>query len=236
MLMQTKRLMVSLVLVSGILGVRWARAQAAPEEKAAQRQAEIEQLRAQQEQIKAQLDVLQLEKQKLQSELEQRKADGVEAQNAAVYRRTVVQREQAIAQAKDEAAKEQQQQAWRKWNAERIVGDRAGQNEMPGRAQLDLVSLANSYVDAAGGVKLAEVRMQAMEEKQDRIGMRIEKVNLETAKRKVAIFRGIVEAAREAAQADLEIASQQVQNGIAPKGSMNEAKSRVKILEVILAQ
>jgi hypothetical protein len=236
MLMQTNRLVASLVLVSGILGARWARAQATPQEQAAQRQAEIEQLRAQQEQIKAQLEVLQVEKQRLSRELEQRKVEGAEAQNAAVLKRTLIQREQAIAQVQEEAAKDQQQQAWRKWNADRIARDRAEQNEIPGRAQLDLVSLADRYVDAMGSVKLAEVRMQAMEEKQDKVGIRIEKVNLDTARRKVVIFRGIVEAAREAAQADLDIASQQVKNGLAPVNSVNEAKSRVRILEVILAQ
>ena len=243
MLMHTSRFVASLVLVSGILWVRFASAQATPQEQAAQRQAEIDQLRAQQEQIKAQLDVLQVEKRKLQVELEQRKAEGAATAGdaAAVYKRMLSQREQAMAQAKDaeaaeRAAKDQQNQAWRKWNEDRTARDKAGQNEIAGRAQLDLVALADRYVDAMGSVRLAEVRMQAMEEKQDKVGIRIEKVNLETAKRKVVIFRGIVEAAREAAQADLDMASQQVKNGIAPVNSVNEAKSRLKILEVILAQ
>ena len=98
------------------------------------------------------------------------------------------------------------------------------------------MSLANNYADAQGSISLAEVRMQAMEQKQDTVGMRIEKVNLDTAKRKVAIFRGITEAALESAKADLDVASQQVKNGLAPVNSVNEAKSRVRILEVILAQ
>ena len=212
MLMQTKRLAALLVLVIWIFWAGWARAQVAPGEEKAQRQAEIDQLRAQQAQLRAQLEVLAVEKQRLQRELGQRKAG---------------------AEAAQDAAREQQQQR----NADRMVArERAEQNEPRGRAQLDLVSLANNYVDAMGSVKLAEVRMQAMEEKQDQIGIRIEKVNLDTAKRKVMIFRGIIEAAREAARADLDLAEQQVKGGLAPVNSVNEAKARVRILEVILAQ
>jgi hypothetical protein len=46
----------------------------------------------------------------------------------------------------------------------------------------------------------------------------------------------MTEAALEAAKADLDVAGQQVKNGLAPVNSVNEAKARVRILEVILAQ
>src|SRR6266850_6279163 len=137
-----------------------------------QRQAELDKLRAEQDQIKAKLDMLEAEKQKLQAELEQRKAGGAQGDAAAVYKRAIAQRQQAMEQAKraqdwavfekiaeqndkavDEAEKatKNERQALKDWMVKKNPG--AGnreQNELSGRAQLDLVSLANSYVDAIG--------------------------------------------------------------------------------------
>jgi hypothetical protein len=274
MLMQTNRLVASLVMVGGILGVRFASAQATAEqniveqrnadEKTAQRQAEIEQLRAQQQQIKAQLDLLEAEKQELQHVLEQnREQGGTTPKNAAaIYRRVMAQRQQAIAQVRDaeaaelsaraaaqqadadrdQGAKEQERQAWRKWNEDRIARDKAGGNEFAGRGQLDLVSLADRYVDAKGNLELAELELEQLARKGggDHPDMVLKgpalKLKVQTAKRRLVIFRGIAEAAMEAAKSDLDLAMQQVKGGLAPQGVVTEARSRVRILEVILAQ
>ena len=144
MLMRTKRLVASLVLVSGILGARFASAQATPQEQAAQRQAEIEQLRAQQEQIRAQLEVLAVEKQKLVRELEQRKAGADAAQDAAaVYKRAVAQREQALAQAKDAEAAERAAKEQR--HDRRFDGHRQEERDQPLPDQLHRYARADSH-------------------------------------------------------------------------------------------
>jgi beta-lactamase regulating signal transducer with metallopeptidase domain len=253
-------LVVALMLLAGTLGVRRANAQAADpaqievekrdaQEKttlAAERDAELVKLRAQQDQIQAQLKALEVERQQLQSELDKRRGEGAKTDDvASIYRRTLMQREQAIqqvreAQAAELAAKDQnakandERAAMRDWMNKRNAVN-ADQKEAVGRGQLDLVSLADRYVDAMGGISLAEVRIQAYEQKGDVAGVRVEKVNLDTAKRKVAIFRGIAEAARESAKADFELTNEQVKNGIAPKSSVLEAQSRLRMLEVILA-
>jgi hypothetical protein len=218
---------------------------------AAQREAEVAKLRAQQEQILTQLKALEVEKRQLEAELAQRKTEGGKADDASVvYRRMIAQRQQAIAQARESQAAElaakvtaqeqnakanDERQAMKDWVNKKPGGNREP-NEFAGRAQLDLVSLANSYVDAVGSVSIAQVRMQAMEEAKDIAGVRIEKVNMDTARRKVAIFKGIAQAALEAAKSDLETAMQQVKMGLAPTNAVNEPQSRLKILEVILAQ
>src|SRR2546421_185955 len=105
---------------------------------------------------------------------------------------------------------------------------------MGGRAQLDLVSLANSYLDAVGNVQLCQVRLSMAQFNAGEV--QLAKVSLVTAERKVKIFRGIAEAALQSAKADLESAMQQVKMGLAPTNAVNEPQSRLKILEVILAQ
>src|SRR5205814_1837095 len=101
-----------LIAASGTFGLRRANAQAQVDEAqqkvaerklaeeqsvAAQRQDELAKLRAEQEQIKAQLSVLEVEKQKLMAELERRKIDGQQTNDvAALYRRALAQRQQAI--------------------------------------------------------------------------------------------------------------------------------------------
>jgi beta-lactamase regulating signal transducer with metallopeptidase domain len=265
-------LVMALLLVSGAFGVRRANAQAADADQkavdkrnadeqaavAAQRQGELDQLRAQQAQIKATLDALTVEKQQLQDELAKRKAEGAATDNgqAAVYKRMLLNREQAVQQAREadaaamlakiaanpEAAAAErdkdQKLAWKRWNENREDGNRE-QKEFAGRAQLDLVSLANSYVDAVGNLQLAQLefnRLNGKEKVFTQYEMDRAKVEVVKAERKVQIFRAIAQAALEAAKADLEVAMQQVKMGLGPKNAVNEPQSRLKILEVILAQ
>ena len=111
--------------------------------------------------------------------------------------------------------------------------------DISGRAQLDLVSLANSYVDAVGNLQIAEVELARMADKGNAFSkteLSMAKIKVDTAQRKVKIFRSIAEAALESAKSDLDLASQQAQTGLAPKTAVTEAQSRLKILQVILAQ
>ena len=251
-------LIVALVLASGTFGLRRANAQAdngqqkVAEQKlaeeqalAAQRQAELVKLRAEQDQIRAQLDVLEAEKQKLQAELERRKADGAGADVAAIYKRAIAQDAVVLAGQNEkrlgerEKAEKDEKQALKDWITKKNPAGNREQNEFPGRAQLDLVSLANSYVDAIGNFQIQELELQRLSGKPnvftpDEINRA--KIQVNIAQRKVQIFRAIAEAAMESAKADLDIAKHEFDTGIAPKNAYFEAKSRLKILEVILAQ
>jgi len=223
---------------------------------AAQRQDELAKLRAQQDQIRAQLAALEAEKAKLMAELAQRKDEGTKANDAAaLYRGMLAKRQQAIEEGRrDEAARlaekidgekekaaaqrdktvNADRQAMKDWMEKKNVGGNRDQNEFPGRAQLDLVSLANNYADALGNVQLAQEQLD--QARANPAEARLAKVGLLNAERKVKIFRGIAQAALQSAKADLEFATQQFQNGIAPRNGVSEAESRMKMLEVILAQ
>jgi hypothetical protein len=230
------------------------------EEKAAQadRQAELEKLRAEQDQIKAKLEMLELERQKLQLQLVTK---GGKVQNdAAIAAQRALIRDQAVQKAKEAQAGEllakiaaqneddaltrdkrakDERQAMQDWVNKKPGGNRE-QNEFAGRAQLDLVSLANSYVDALGNLQLAELELSQLKThfgpEEVLVKSPAMKIKVETARRKVRIFRSIAEAALEAAQVDFEIASRNVKMGLAPENSVMEAKSRLKVIEVILAQ
>jgi hypothetical protein len=256
-------LVMALIAVSGTFGLRRANAQAQVDDAqkvaaarlaeeqsvAAQRQDELAKLRAQQDQIKAQLAALEAEKAKLMAELAQRKDEGAKANDAAAKRNEAARfraaLEEKIDGQKEKAAAERDKavnadrQAMRDWMEKKNVGGNRDQNEFPGRAHLDLVSLANSYVDAIGNLQVAQLELERISGK-EKVFTQYEvnkaKVDVVTAERKVRIFRAIAEAALESAKSDLDFAVAQVQNGIAPQTTMSDAKSRLRILEVILAQ
>lgn len=231
---------------------------------AAQREDEVAKLRAQQEQILAQLKVLEVEKRQLEAELAQRQAEGRKADDlTAVYRSKLAQAAQQAKEAQAETLAERlaarrkvelgldaqaatveekandERQAVRQRNKNLGVRE---QNDPVGRVQLDLVSLADRYVDAKGNLELAELELQQLTatvgpEHKDAIARApAAKLKIQMAQRKLAIFRGIAEAAMEAAKSDLDIAMQQFNGGVVPQSVVSEAKSRVRILEVILAQ
>jgi len=240
---------------------RNAREQAAV---AADREAEVAKLRAQQQQILEQLKVLEVEKRQLEDQLAQRKAEGAKTDDPnAVYRRSLAQRQANDAAGGDVAATlaarryqelgrnpavataEEKANEERVQLRDRIIRGNPGKgepNDFAARAQLDLVSLADRYVDAKGNLELAELELQQLTatdgpEHRDAIARSpAAKLKVQTANRKLAIFRGIAEAAMEAAKSDLDLAIQQFNGGLAPQSVVTEAKSRVRILEVILAQ
>jgi hypothetical protein len=230
---------------------------------AAQREAEVQRLRAEQDSIRAKLADLEQERIKLQDELAKRKAEGGAAANLTeIYKRNLNRRygeeqkakeataaavlAKIAATAQDDAALQKdkagqnERQAMQDWMAKKNVGlVNRDQNDFPGRAQLDLVSLANNYVDAVGNLQLAQLEFDRLNGKEKvftpyEIGRA--KVQLQMAERKVAIFRRIAEAAIQSTKEELDIAKKQLESGIGPRTAVVEAESRLRILEVILAQ
>lgn len=227
---------------------------------------EVAELRAQQASIQAKLVELEQERQKLADELAKRKAEGKAGDDlAAVYKQILAQRDKAAADAKAQAAEmaatlaarrtqnfgpdgdfaveekaNAQRAAMRDWVGGKNGGDgNRDQKEFAGRAQLDLVSLANNYVDAIGRLDLAQLELSRMAGKGNVFSeyeINRAKVDVVTAERKVRIFRAIAEAALEAAKSDLDVANRNVKMGHAPEVTITEAKSRLRIIEAILAQ
>jgi len=259
-------IVVALILATGALGVRRASAQApeaarqAEEERAArereaaaqtakvaaaEREAAIQRLKVEQEDLRAQLQALEVQKRQLQDQIANRR-DADRAEVGRWFEEIQAKQNDAAMQAKIADAKAQA--AWKdkvardKANVDFVEGnfkkDAAARNpfDAPGRPQLDLVSLANSYVDSVGSLQIAEVQMQENQAKRDGAAVRIAQVHVETAKRKMQIFRSIAEAALEAAKADFEFTSQQFNQGLVTRNTLIEAESRIKILQAILAQ
>jgi uncharacterized membrane protein YkoI len=104
---------------------------------------------------------------------------------------------------------------------------------------LDLLNLANSYVDALGHLKLArmtadETAKLSSQKAVSDMEAATAKTILETAELKVRLLHGIAETALRAAEKELELASQRVRAGTAPIEAASEAEGKVTILKLIL--
>jgi beta-lactamase regulating signal transducer with metallopeptidase domain len=236
-------LIIALVLVTGMFGVRRANAQNLDNDK--EREAQIQKLRAEQAALEANLAALEAQKRDLQEELDARQND----QNNKVQALLLRNKEQALIQqklAEDKAAMAKAVKQKLVQNDEKIDfvdknnkkdprGAQQNVMELGGRAQLDLVSLASAYVDSLGEVEIAQLRAEQAKGHRDMSETRIAQVQMETAKRKNRVFRGIAEAALESAKAELDTVARQHEMGIASRSAMSEAQSRLRILEVILS-
>jgi FAD/FMN-containing dehydrogenase len=109
-----------------------------------------------------------------------------------------------------------------------------------GGAQLELVDLANSLVDASGALKQA--RMDAeLHERMNKAGGVISqaeltesRIKLETAQKRVELLRGMAQVAMESARTKLEIVQKRYQQGMDGSDAVADAQGRVKMLELIV--
>jgi hypothetical protein len=99
---------------------------------------------------------------------------------------------------------------------------------------LDLVSLATSYADAVGDVRMAEVRVKVASQS-DRITDRaLEEAGLAKSQQKARLLRSIAEIALAGAEADLQRTEQLSQQKLASQADLAEARAKLQILKVIL--
>jgi hypothetical protein len=99
---------------------------------------------------------------------------------------------------------------------------------------IDLVSLATSYADAVGDVRMAEARV-AMARESDQAGVaRLEAAGLEKARHKARLLRGIAEVALRGAAEKHERTRQLYDRKLSTQAEVSEAESRVHILKLIL--
>ena len=258
-------LIILLMLISGSLGIRRASAQAidpgagAADKKIAEAKAAAEErddaiakLRAEQATLQAQLEELSSQRKQLEVELAAKRDARVKAGDLAAQtleEKLKARREKEMADDPREADKAKQAKDRENYALQIQKDIRAGrlkarENELDpsNRPQLDLVSLANSYVDAVGNLQLAQLELDqltATQGPEHKDVMRLSpaaKIKVEIAQKKVNIFRGIAEAAIQAAKGDMDTASRLADQGLAPKSAITEAQSRLRILEVILAQ
>lgn len=108
-----------------------------------------------------------------------------------------------------------------------------------GGVQLDVVQLGNSLVDASGTLQIAQVKFQMLDHlrkdgAQNGEEWMTARVNFDTAKKRLALLRGIAQIALQTAQENLNIANARIKQGLQTTESLSDAKSKVQMLEVIL--
>lgn len=109
--------------------------------------------------------------------------------------------------------------------------------QMVSGVQLDLVSLANSTVEAAGAVRVAKAELASkrrMKENGVLGDLEREEANLETAARRLELLKGIAGIALDGATQELERAKQLYQQGAESAREVSDAQTRVKMLELIV--
>jgi multidrug resistance efflux pump len=109
-----------------------------------------------------------------------------------------------------------------------------------GGVQLDLISLANTMVDASGAAHLAKAEYDRIIPlgKTNAVGQQLldtTKVNLETAEKRLRLLRGIAEIALEGAQIDFDRAQKMQAQGMETAQSATDAKAKLQILKMILS-
>jgi len=101
------------------------------------------------------------------------------------------------------------------------------------RGELDVVSLANSYANALGEVRLARTKLQAARSSADERATALAQTELENATAKSKMLTRIVDVARAHAKEEADRARQRMEQGIITYGEASDARARWSILEAI---
>lgn len=104
---------------------------------------------------------------------------------------------------------------------------------LPGGASVDLVHLANSYVDAIRDLETAKVKAgPAKGISQEESAIRV--INMKAAERKVELLKAIIEGSLRGAENEYQIARRQLETGIGFLERVNAAQTKVEVLKLIL--
>jgi len=130
-------------------------------------------------------------------------------------------------------------------------GGVSDERRMPEGTQLDLVSLATSYVDAASELAIAKLQYEGRKQLAERNvtsaeELAIAEIKFKGAERKVALLRDIAEAALMETKADMDAAKSQLESVAkgrpddrsairAAEAQVIRAQSRLRVIESILA-
>ncbi len=110
--------------------------------------------------------------------------------------------------------------------------------QAPPAAQLDLVNLATSYIDAQGAMKLAQARFEQLKLQPEGVLPKSEllaaAIQVETARSKVNVLKALVQSAHESAEAEGQHAEELYRKGYGTQSQAASARSRIKLLESIL--
>ncbi len=109
-----------------------------------------------------------------------------------------------------------------------------------GGVQLDLVNLANSSVNAVGTLRLAEADLERLKQLARTASVSQQELShaeadFQTAKRRVNLFRGLIQVSLVAADRELKAAHVEFAQGRAPHSREEEATTKVEMLKLILA-
>ena len=107
-----------------------------------------------------------------------------------------------------------------------------------GHGQLDLVTLALSYIDATGDLQTARARLERIaklpDDRRSDLGVEEGKVAVVTAERKVRLLRGVIEIALTGAKSEYDQARQLADRGLVSRSEVSDAEAKLQILELIL--
>jgi beta-lactamase regulating signal transducer with metallopeptidase domain len=237
------------------VGVNSAHAQAATDD----RNQEIAALTAQRDNLAAKLAQMEVQLNQLRAQMEVLRAQGLEkeaeAQALSRAERQLARVAESSAAAAGDAVRRrselQRKQAKDQWEQlavddgainslePRQGGRNASSNARGQSSQLDLINLANSYIEASGNRKLRQLQLQRVQKlienkaaSQEELEMAA--VEMEMAERKTRLFRGMAEAALRAAEGEYKYAKELIDKGVAPNSAANDAESRMHVLRLIL--
>jgi beta-lactamase regulating signal transducer with metallopeptidase domain len=104
--------------------------------------------------------------------------------------------------------------------------------------QIDLVTLALSYIDAIGDAETAKARLERMAglpaNQRTDLELQEYKVVAQTAERKLRLLKGVVEIALTGARSEYKQVKELADQGVAPRSQASEAEAKLQILELIL--
>jgi hypothetical protein len=191
---------------------------------------------------------------RLEAEIAQLKAvqDKAAADRAALEAQTVEERMKARrnevkvrdaqeADAKAAADRAEQRKRFEEAMAAKDAATRAGKaaDAAITGVQIDLVSLANSVVDASGAKAVAEVRYKRISQAAKGGAVAQEELetaeaNYITARKRVELLTGIVKLAIESTKRDVDYTRQLVDKGFASRGSLDQQMDKIRMLELII--
>lgn len=111
----------------------------------------------------------------------------------------------------------------------------------PPSPQGEILNLATAYVDAIGNLRLARSKYDQLKALRGPAAASASEldaaaINLETAQQKVTLLAGVVDAASEAAKAELDVAERMYVSGLTSAGQVVAARSKAKTLASIVQQ
>jgi beta-lactamase regulating signal transducer with metallopeptidase domain len=211
------------------------------EERAIYQRAQLQSLQAKQAKAAADFDIreLQIEMDTSKARLEKDKVDL--ARIEGLYQKHASS-SGAVEEAQLQVRIDELKLASAQNRLDRVVANRNAKEPVPAniplqlnpRGELDVVSLANTYANAIGEVRVAQTKLSSAQSQGDRNAMALAGTELKNAMLKSKMLRSIVEVAATHAQSEKERLTQRVNSGVASPSDLADVSARLQMLQLIL--